>query len=179
MNEQQYNPQQIDYNFLSKKAEDDFNKFIQKITEEINNLDMVLSGKKIVKDEQTGEYALFKISEPMMNDKGREFVKARLSTYCNPNTYMSSLKDPDVGNSFRIDIANFTIDINESFEEYGCSVDNISKITHMVAPVMYFALCKAKTDKDSIYGSMRSNNAQPQQKPPGLFDMPLGGGRGY
>ena len=168
---------QIDYNFLKRQQEDDFNKFIQKITDEINNLDMVLSGKKLMKNEQTGEMEIYKVSEPLMNDKGREFVKARLSTYCNPNTYMSGIKSADAVNSFKIDVSNFAIDLNSSFEEYDCTIENISKIVHLVCPIMYFALLKAETDKDSIYNNMHSNNYGngPQQRQPGLFDMPLGG----
>lgn len=149
--------QTIDVSALQHKEQNDFNRMTQDFAQVITDLDMFLAGIRLVKDQKTGDWAVEKLpGGPLMNAQGREFVKSRLRTYLNANTYMSSLKQEDADNTYKLDIANFACDIFGSSKEYAMTRDACQKVVHVVSPVIYFALRKSQTDKDAIYQHMHS-----------------------
>lgn len=155
-------PTTIDTAFLQRKEEQDFNKFTQTAENMINELDLFLSGQKIERDQRSGEYVqistLQKGEKPVINMKGREFVKAKLKTYVNSNLYLAGLKKDDADYTYKLDIANFACDLFGSLREYEMMRSGAKKIINQVGPVMYFALRKSETDKEAIYRGMRSSN---------------------
>lgn len=159
-------PTTVDTAFLQRREEADFNKFTQTAENMINELDLFLSGSKIERDQLTGNYLQSSIlkpgEKPVMNMKGREFVKARLKTYVNSNLYLAGIKKDDADYTFKLDIANFACDLFGSLREYEMTRAAAKKVCNQVAPIMYFALRKSETDKEAIYRGMRSQNQAPQ-----------------
>lgn len=152
----------VDASILNRREQIDFNKYIQDMNQVINDLDLFLAGVRVEKNAATGEWVKFKTSEtPIMNEEGREWIKARLRTYLNPNTYMSGLAEKDAAHSYRLDIVNFGCDLYGDRLKYNMTRAGARKLLSLMAPVMWFALRKAETDKKAIYEHMNSANSNP------------------
>lgn len=170
----------VDASVLNRKEQQDFNKHIMDLSKMIDELDMFLAGERIFKDSHSGEWVKEKTSQtPMMNTKGREFVRARLQTYLNPNLYMAELDNSEVEKNFRMDYLNFACDIYGEILNFETTLDDVEKVCHKVAPILYFALVKAKTDKGSIFekGAGLIKNFAPSLNP--FNQNPLQGQGGY
>lgn len=175
----------VDASILNRREQIDFNKFMQDMKQVIDDLDNFLAGTRIEKDAATGEWVKIKISDTaLMTEEGREFVKARLRSYLNPNLYMSQLSDKDAVQSFKLDIVNFGCDLYGSITKYEMKRSSARRIISIIAPVIWFALRKSQTDKKAIYDHMNSANTNQAPGQTGGLTWPFGqrqqgGGTGY
>lgn len=155
-----YGLMNVDASVLNRREQIDFNKYMQDMKQVIDDLDNFLASTRVEKDAKTGDWVKIKINDtPLMTEEGREFVKARLRSYLNPNLYMAQLSEKDAAHSFRLDIVNFGCDLYGSRVKYKMQRSSARRIISIIAPVMWFALRKSETDKKAIYDHMNSNNS--------------------
>lgn len=169
-----------EYAEIFQKKQDDFNRYIQEMEVPITRLDLYLAGMSMIKDDK-GDEVMVKLDgvKERMNLHGREFIKSKLRTFLSPNTYMSAIMDADVNRVYQVEILCLASDLYPRINEFACSENDASAIYDKCCSIIYLALKKARGDKDSIYGSMSSHNAQIQQpqQQGGMFGIPQGWSR--
>lgn len=162
--------QYVDVSVLNRERANDFNKWIQEMEQMIAMVDLYMEGKQVVTDAITRRTGILEDKgSKLCNLKGRQYVHSRLISYLNPNLYMSMLENHDVERCYRIDMANFVCDLHLSLEEFDMTPSGARRVTSLVAPVIFFALRKAQTDKKFMYQSMNSSNQQPTSEAAGAW----------
>ena len=140
---------------------DDFNRYIQDMTQQITEIELWLSGSRIVVDEN-GNKSMKAFSEPIVNDVGRDAITSWLKTYLNPNVYMSAISTADVTNNYLVELENLGKDLLLNHRQYNLQRAQMGPIYSKISSFIFFALRKAETDKKFIYENMQSKNTQGQ-----------------
>lgn len=148
----------LEYSIFNKKDSEDYNKFMQEMTERIDSIMLKFKGYQRKYNPQTGETLETKVGEPMLNEKGLRYVEAKLETYLNPNLYMAEIDQAEVIQNYEVEVVAFSETLYKAKEEYDASTRDIERILSLVCPVIAFALIKAKTDKGFIRDTMRTTS---------------------
>lgn len=146
---------------------DDFNKYIQEMTNLIKETELYLMGLEERIDKKTGIIDTVKVGEPLVNLYGKNAVLNWYRTYLNPNTYMSMIKDSDTYNNFIHDAGAAADDLWVNRKKYGMSRVGCRAIYEKMMFLFFMALRKAETDKKYIYDSTKVNytgTEQPKEK---------------
>ena len=146
---------------------DDFNKYIQEMSNLIRETELFLMGLEERKDTRTGIIETVRVGEPLVNLYGKNAILHWYRTYLNPNTYMSMITTADTRNNFMHDANAAADDLWVNRKKYGMSRAACRAIYDKMMFHFFTALRKAETDKKYIYDSTKVNytgTGQPEKK---------------
>ena len=135
---------------------DDFNKYLQEMTQVIKEMDLYLQGLEEARD-QDGNIIVIQKEAPKVNAEGRRALMSWMRNYLNPNTYMSYIKDYDTRNNYNLDKDNLLDDLVKNHKKYKLNLNDMQAIHSKWCGLFFFALKKSETDKKYIFGSSNTN----------------------
>jgi hypothetical protein len=146
---------------IDRAISQDFNRFLQDMTDELQQIELFLAGQKMVKDGD-GNIGLFQECQMRVNHVGRQEIMAQLKTILTKNTWMAQTEVETTEKNFVIISASIRRMLAENHIKYELSLKNARVIADMTENLVLMALYRAETDKPTIYGTMSSTN-QPSQ----------------
>lgn len=146
---------------IDRAISQDFNRFMQDMSEELQQIELFLAGQKIIKDAD-GNMGLFQECAVRVNTVGRQEIMAQLKTILTKNTWMAQTEPETTEKNFAIISASIRRMLAENHVKYELSLKNARVIADMSENLVLMALFRAETDKPTIYGTMSSTN-QPSQ----------------
>ena len=156
--------------YQQEKTED-YNKFMQDMSERIRSLLLKVKGIKEVYDADLGKTKQVRVSPPLLNDEGMNYVESKFDSYLNPNLYMAFLDRPEALRCYNTETISFSMDMLENQAKYEATASNLKKVISLYCPVIYFGIIKSCSDKSFIQNTTkqayqtRSNDMMQPQMP--------------
>lgn len=141
---------------------EDYNRFIQELTQMIDDMDMFLQGKEKIRDEE-GKVKMVRTESPRVNERGRKAIMSWVRTYITPNVYLAENKDYDVTRNHMIDIRNTADELYKNLNEFELTLENANAIHSRLSQLIYHALKRSMTDKKYIFPTISTSYGQPVQ----------------
>lgn len=148
---------------LDHVVSNDFNRYIQQMTDELYKFDLFLTGQRIFRDDK-GDTKVVTECQARVNSIGRQEIMGRMTMFLNQNTWMSQISSEDTTKNQKLEVVAFARLLADNHVKYHLTIENARIIRDMVAQVFFFAMRKAETDKPTIFDTMNSTNVQPTQQ---------------
>jgi len=145
----------------------DFNRFIQEMTQLTNDIDFFLQGLEEVRDAE-GNKKVEQRGKPKVNQQGRRAIMQWVRIYLSPNTYLAENSTHNVSAQYQLDMANLRDELVKNHVEYGLDLKDFPAVHSQISQLIFNALQKSTTDKKYIFNtSSTSYNPVIQQEKKG------------